>query len=66
MPASKALRERRTMLESGNFVTLCLLCFGAGFITAWAILAAGVKRREVEQARENRRLMKHFRSKGKR
>mgnify|MGYP003653163725 FL=1 len=54
------------MLESGNFFTICLLCFGAGFITAWAILAAGVKRREVEQARENRRLMKHFRSKGKR
>ena len=50
----------------GNLLTLCLLCFGAGFIVAWASLAAGTKRRELQQARENRRTMRHFRSRGKR
>jgi len=50
---------------TGNFITLCLLCFGAGFITAWACLAAGTRRREIQQAQYNRRAMRYFRSKGK-
>lgn len=52
--------------SSGNLVTLCLLCFGAGFIVAWAALASGARRRELRQARDNRRVMRSFRSKGKR
>lgn len=51
---------------SGNLLTLCLLFFGAGFITAWAALAAGTRRRELRQARENRRIMQNFRAKGRR
>ena len=47
--------------ETGNLLTLCLLCFGAGFITAWAALAAGTKRRQRERDLENRRIMQAFR-----
>jgi len=47
--------------ETGNFLTICLLCFGAGFITAWAAIGAGNKRREKVRELENRRIMQSFR-----
>jgi len=51
---------------SGNGLIVSLICFGLGFLVAWAALEAGVRKRELLRLRENQRVMRSFRSRGRR
>jgi hypothetical protein len=50
----------------GNGLIISLICFGLGFLVAWAVLEAGVRKRELLRVRENNRIMRSFRSRGRR
>ena len=51
---------------SGNGLIVSLISFGLGFLVAWAALEAGVRKRELLRLRENQRIMRSFRSWGRR